>query len=410
MESGGEHYVQKQFKEKKMKKLMVIIASLAMITSSAYAADWNFYGSARMSTFINDVDANVAGTEDTTNIAFAQQGNSRLGANVKVNDELTGRFEFGIADGGVSKRLIYGEWDFGGGKFLVGRTYSPLNMFYSNQVYGSDNDLLNYGGVYAGRQDMLRLTFGNFKIALIAPDSAGIVVGEVDGAATVSALGVVVPAVPAVAATATTAAVAAVPAVPASAFLAPNLETDDFTAIEQVLPKIEASYKLTFDNMHVNFQGGYNTYELSNGAGTTVDVDSYVLALGAGIKFGAAYLQGNIWMGQNVGPYGLYNAPADDPAIGANGVSLVDNDALGYLVVAGYKVNDMFSLEVGYAHAEAELDVAGSTEDEVDSYYVQTTVSLAPGVFFVPEIGYIDNVEAGTTETLYYGMKWQINF
>lgn len=387
-----------------MKKLMVIIASLAMITSSAYAADWNFYGSARMSTFINDVDANTAGTEDTTNITFAQQGNSRFGASVKVSDELTGGFEYGT---GVNMRKLYGEWNFGGGKFLVGQTYSPLNMFYSNQVYGSDNDLLNYGGVYAGRQGMLQLTFGSFKIALISPDSAGIVVGEVDGAATVSALGVMVPAVPAVVGPP---AVAAVPAVPASAFLAPNLETDDFTVIEQVLPKIEASYKLTMDNMHVKFQGGYNTYELSNSAGTTVDVDSYVLALGAGINVGAAYLQGNIWMGQNVGPYGLYNAPADDPAIAADGVSLVDNDALGYLVVAGYKVNDMLSLEAGYAHAEAELDVSASTEDEVDSYYVQSTVALAPGVFFVPEIGYIDNVEDGTAETLYYGMKWQINF
>ena len=342
-----------------MKKLMVIIASLAMIASSAYAADWNFYGSARMSTFINDVDANVVGTDDTTNIAFAQQGNSRIGANVKVSDELTGRFEYGT---GVNMRILYGEWNFGGGKFLVGQTYSPLNMFYSNQVYGSDNDLLNYGGVYAGRQGMLQLTFGDFKIALVSPDSAAV------GA---------------------------------------------YTVVEQVLPKIEASYKLKMDNMHVALAGGYNSYELSDSAATgatTLDVDSYIPALGAGINFGAAYLQGNVWLGQNVGPYGLYNAPADDPTIGANGVSLVDNDGLGYLVVAGYKVNDMFSLEVGYAHAEAELDVAGSTEDEVDSYYVQTTVSLAPGVFFVPEIGYIDNVEAGTTETLYYGMKWQINF
>ena len=362
-----------------MKKLMVIFAALAMLTSSAYAADWNFYGSARVATFYTEVDPNTAGVNDTTNIGHDLQGNARIGANVKVSDELTARFEYGT---GVNVRILYGEWNFGAGKLLVGQTYSPLNMFYSNQVYGSDNDLLNYGGVYGGRQPMVQLKFGNFKIAAVKPQSAAVVVGLVDGAQTANAI---------------TGAVSG------------NLETDDWAVGEQVMPKIEASYRLNMDNFHVAVQGGYNTYEIVNGL-NTIDVDSYIGALGAGAKFGSIYINGNIWIGQNVGPYGLYNAPADDPAISANGLSLDDNDAYGYLLVAGYKLNDMFNFEVGYAQAQAEVDVTAAAEDEVKSYYIQSTITMAPGVFFIPEIGAIDNVEPGTTDTLYYGIKWQINF
>jgi hypothetical protein len=37
-------------------------------------------------------------------------------------------------------------------------------------------------------------------------------------------------------------------------------------------------------------------------------------------------------------------------------------------------------------------------------------VTLAPNVFFVPEIGRFDGVEATDTKATYYGIKWQINF
>ena len=53
-----------------------MIAALAMITGSAYAADWNFYGSTRLhTTFV-----------DGGNYTQALQGNSRIGARVKATD------------------------------------------------------------------------------------------------------------------------------------------------------------------------------------------------------------------------------------------------------------------------------------------------------------------------------------
>jgi hypothetical protein len=85
---------------------------------------------------------------------------------------------------------------------------------------------------------------------------------------------------------------------------------------------------------------------------------------------------------------------------------------LGYAIAAGFKANDMFAFEAGYGYVEVE-EMGGALEDnEVQSYYVQSTITLAPGVFITPEIGMLDGKEdgAGNFETMYYGAKWQINF
>ncbi len=338
-----------------------IAAMAALFTMSASAADWNFYGSARVETFITDTDNK--GTPDTKNFSQSLQTNSRIGANVKVNDELVGRFEYGASGGNANIRHLYGEWNFGAGNFLVGQTDTPLNMAFSNQVYGSDDNLEPYGQVDAGRRSMLRLSFGNFQIAAIRPDT--------------------------------------------TAFAAAG------TTPEVKMPKIEASYRLDLDNAFLQFQGGYQTYELTDATTfITHDVNSYILAVGGQVTFGAVYLGGDLWVGQNTGAYGFNCAADTDPAV--SGTTLTDNDSLGYVIVAGMKINDTFSFEAGYGYAEGELDQSGSNKDDLASYYIQSTVTLANGVFFVPEIGVVDNKKdnAGNdqSEIVYYGIKWQINF
>ncbi|MEE4364389.1 MAG: hypothetical protein V2J08_10665 [Desulfotignum sp.] len=326
-----------------MKKLMVLVAALALVAGSAMtaaAADWNFYGSSRVSTFYEDYDL-----ADVTNYEQALQGNARIGANVKVSDELTGRFEYGT---GVNVRILWGEWDFGGGQLGIGQHYSPLNMFYSNQVFGADTDLLAYGGVYGGREAMIQLSFGDFQIAAINPSA------------------------------------------PAGA------ETD--------FPAIEVSYDLKMDAFSLALAGGYQTYDLG-----ATDIDSWVVALGGKVNLGAGYVGGNVYAGQNAGD--LMWIDTGNPAYGdGKGTAAADVDNMGFIIAAGFKANDMFAFEAGYGYAEVELDVSGSKADEVQSYYVQSTITLAPGVFITPEIGVIDYDEAGQEELMYYGAKWQINF
>ncbi|MCG8567507.1 MAG: hypothetical protein MI747_20740, partial [Desulfobacterales bacterium] len=89
--------------------------------------------------------------------------------------------------------------------------------------------------------------------------------------------------------------------------------------------------------------------------------------------------------------------------------AVIDVDAMGYALVAGYTINDMISLEAGVGYAEMEEDVDNSKEDDVVSYYIQAPLTLAPGVVIVPEIGVVD-YKQDQEDITYYGAKWQINF
>lgn len=340
--------------------LILPLAQIALFDPcSSHAADWNFYGSARVQTFILDEDYGDMGLANTKNYDQYLQGNSRIGARVTVSDRLTGRFEYGT---GVNLRILYGEWDFGPGTLLVGQTYSPLNMIYSSQVWWDDTSLLDFGGLYSGRNPMIRLKFGDFQIALLQPATPGI-----------SAL----------------------------------------TSTEANLPKIEAKYRFSGTHGFLEIAGGYNSYEIINGS-TSYDIDSYIVALGGSLTFGWIFLKASAWKGRNTGSYQIMNMPMDLPAIDLGTHTVNDNDAYAYILVAGVKVNETVAVEAGYGYTEAELDVVNSQEEGITSLYFQTRLTLAPGVSVVPEIGLIDweknaaGVDQG--ETLYYGAKWQIDF
>ena len=117
-----------------MKKLVIIIATIAVLFSSAHAADWNFYGSARVSTFYENVE--VSGS-DTNNFDMGLQGNSRIGARIKVSDELSGRFEYGASDGNVNLRYLYGIWNFGAGS--ISWRFDPICFYKTKDGKIHDN-------------------------------------------------------------------------------------------------------------------------------------------------------------------------------------------------------------------------------------------------------------------------------
>lgn len=346
---------------KRIISVAVLAAGIAL-ASNAMASEWNFYGSARIQTFWSDVDD---GSDSETNFSESLQGNSRIGAKVKVSDELVGRFEYGASGGNANIRHLYGEWDFGGGKLLVGQTDTLVKFSLSNQVYGDDEAMDHYGHVNAAsRQPMIRLTFGNFQIAAISP---------YDGH---------------------------------------DLDNDKNTDDEKfVMPKLEAKYKLSMDNFTIEAAAGYQTYEVTLGT-NEYDVDSYVLAIGGKVNLGPAYIGADGYWGQNVGPYGLKIKADADPAL--SGGKLEDNDAYGLMGLVGYKVNDTLALEAGIGYVSAELDINGSQEDDAMAYYLQAAITLAKGVSIVPEIGVLDylddNKGVDQGDVFYYGMKWQINF
>ncbi|RJP75950.1 MAG: hypothetical protein C4522_19640 [Desulfobacteraceae bacterium] len=350
-----------------MKKLFILFSVFALVAgfaASATAADWNFYGSARMKTF-HDIDDKVnAGTlDDDGNTTWNLQGNARLGATVK-NGDVGGGFEYGS---GPNLRKLYGTYQFGNNEVLVGQTYTPVsNYFYSNQVWGDDNDLLGTGQAYAGRIPMIQFTLNKMvKIALVRPSSTDLGTGG---------------------------------------------------DVDVILPKLEVSYNMSKEKFFMDAFAGVQTFtveELGVGGSEDVTVTSYVVGVGGGVNLGKAYVNAALNYAMNGGDYGLVSQGDNSAAYDAITNDIKDNATFGGLLVAGIKASDKVTVELGVGYDTNDLD--GSAEkDETICYYVNTTYSFADGVFIVPEIGYFDymddNTGADEGNKLYFGAKTQINF
>ncbi|MCA1793008.1 MAG: porin [Desulfobacteraceae bacterium] len=366
-----------------MKKLMVVAAALVFMAGPAMAADWNFYGSARVSTFYTDFEQNpFKGGVDSEEYEQNLHGNARIGANITVNDELTGRFEYGAQGGDVNARILWGEWNFGAGSLGVGKHYTPLLFPYSNQVYNiagfnkGDINMSAFGMLYGSRKNMVRLTFGDFEIAAVEPKNV----------------------------------------YTNQTFLQNNYGW----STETKFPSIQAKYGIDGNKWHLRFAGGYQTFDIKAN-NKDYEVDSWIVGIGGRLDVGAAYFKGNVWGGQNVGTMAdilVNNAISSGPpnldgdgwgyAV-FDGTQVIDKDALAALIVAGYKIREGLYLEAGYGYVETELDTPGAVTDDADSFYIQSTIFLAPGVFLTPEIGMHD-LNQNNAKVNYYGIKWQINF
>jgi hypothetical protein len=368
-----------------MKKLIVILAVIAMVgafTATTMAAEWNLYGSARMATFWVSDDPGGVGSSSSDNLNWDLQGNSRIGANVKFNDSIAGRFEYGS---GPNLRLLYGTYNFDGGQILIGQQYAPSTSFYSDSVYDGDGDLLGVGQFYIGRVPMIQLSMAGFKVALIKPSTFTSIVAPIYD-----------------------------PVAMTYSYLPSGRVTTD---TEVKLPKIEVSYAYKTDQFFVDVFAGYQTFDQKFDDGVDVcfddSVDSWVAGIGGGVNFGAMYLKAGVHISQNQGQYGAYNPVGMFDEAVYDGAKMVDNDGFGYLVVLGFKASDSVNIEAGYGSETNELDGAYH-EDETIQYYANLTYTITPGFFVVPEIGMIDRKndvmgdDAG--DITYGGIKWQINF
>jgi len=340
-----------------MKKLLVLFTAIALIGAFALpaaAADWGFYGSSRMTTFYTSQDEDAG---DDAGLTWAQQGNSRIGANVKGGD-ITGRFEYGT---GVNTRLLYADWNYGGGTLRIGQAYSPVNIFISNQVYGSDSDMLDVGGIYGGRQQLIQLSTAGITVAAITP------------------------------------------------------ATDDLATggdVDTQLPKIEAHWGTSFGPGNLDVVFGYNAYKIE-AAAADYDVNSYVLGVAGGANFGAGYVKANVYTGTNTGQYGLWQQGADDAVI--SGTDVEDCSTLGFLVIGGFKASETMALELGVGQVSHTVDITGMDDpDATMAYYAQAVITLADGFIIVPEVGSYNylksNTDADEGTMTYFGAKWQMNF
>jgi len=382
-----------------MKKFTIIIAALALVcfAAPAMAVDWNFYGNARMGTYYTSNDqADVK----TTDLQWDLQSNSRIGATIKA-ENISGRFEFGINESSVSSRRIFGVWNFGSGTLKVGKDYTPVSQFISGQVFDGDLGLLGIGTQYGSRKGQIAFGFGNFEVALITPES-GLLAGMTSS---VSVL---------ISGTTSGATV--------------SISGAGNGVVQDVIPKIEAKWGMSYDAWNFNLMGGFNYFsikDVTNTAATSTNknftVSSYTIGGDVGFNFGPGYVKGALSYGQNIGNAGWGIPSASGGTSGQGGLAAWDGDddtndvdTLQAALVGGLKVSDMLSFEGGFGYRYDNTDGGGTRNTAPWAAYVQSVIALAPGVYVIPEVGYYDydNNAAGKSQgsLFYLGGKWQINF
>jgi hypothetical protein len=375
-----------------MKKLIVIIAVIAMVgafTATSMAAEWNFYGSSRMSTVYYDKSKEAVGGGalfDDQDMTWTNQSNTRIGAKVKASDAISGRFELAVFSGGTNTRLMYGEYNFGSGSLLVGQDYTPVDNILSSsigalayQITGfaapqdGEGDALTIGSFYESRQPQIKLKFGDLELAFIrmstnAPEGAGAAI---------------------------------------------------YTDTDTTLPKVEVAYKFKTDMFYLKPYGGYNAVDFSNPlTDDSETVTSYVYGVAGKVNFGPLWVAANVYGSQNSGNFGTLNRRLADNAVMSATGNVEDSTTFGGQVIAGFKMSDMFGFEAGYSADSNEVDVTGGTaKNKPSHWYVNATLTLAPGVYIIPEVGYFDfgdlELPGGDTDqgdATYYGVEWKINF
>lgn len=374
-----------------MKKLIAIFAVL-LFAAPAMAADWSFYGSARVATWYVDQDygdSTVNGQDDDQATQWYQQGNSRLGARVKA-DKVHGQVELALGQGGdggdtaVTTRRMYGTWKFSDNAFLkIGKDYSPVTDFISNQWYDGDADLLGNGNFYGRRPVGLTLGFGNFELAALATSygtTTGTSAGGVNGAT--------------------------------------GGDADSY------FPRFEAGYMLKLGSGYIKPFAGFQYYTLENTSTSNytddLDIWSYVVGLSTSWNIGAISLGGQVSYGMNQGSVTGWatggNARSSSQAYLDGGDDTADVYTLQAMFVPALKFSDTLRFETGIGFRSDNADGAPgfSQKDEMWVAYLQAMITLAPGVFLCPEVGYydyMDDVAGNDQGNLWYvGAKWQIDF
>jgi hypothetical protein len=364
--------------------LLIAAAYIAVsVMPAAAASDVSFYGQSWFATWWDKTDGTSNGTTfDDTAMTWQTDGAqvSRFGARFK-DGPMSGLVEIGLGNGaGIRTRHIYGEYDFGGFKLLVGQTYAKS---FLPTLYGARGGQGTYRGEASigTRTPMIRARF-----------NAG------PGELAISAL---------------TPTVTTYPAGFAAAFV------ED---IDSTMPRLEIAYDVKFGNFRLNLVGTHQSYEVVDTA-TNVgyDVTSYAVMGKLQAAFGPLSLSAGMYSGQNLKEFGMGGLPATATSTW-NGTQILDTDQFGWALGAKFKVNDMFAVAAGYGETDLSQPsgVAGVTdaEDTMKGYHLSAFVTVAKNFDINFEYGVKDwediraagGLPVDEGKDKYWGMEWILKF
>ena len=347
----------------------VLCATCCASVLQASAVDWEFYGIAKVKTFYEfnqaaDGKTFADGDDQDADFDMGLQANSRVGAKVKVNDSLSGVAELGISDSSVTTRHLYGTWKYDGGAFTIGQTRTPIGRQDSLRVWGDDAGLQAFGEPYLGRRPLLQLETHGFKLALVKPHSITNIYAN----------------------------------------------TNATSEVDNLLPRVEASYQQTMGIASIDVFGGFHTYEISSAA-ENFDVQSGLAGAGFWIKPDPAYVRAIGYYSRNARQFGQYLSPQPATFGSAKIVNdeVVNNDLFAGAVFGGYKFSEKISAEIGYGYTQSEDDADDAETVKWQCYYAQVDYKIAKGISVTPEFGIMEDIDSNKSTT-YVGARWQASF
>jgi hypothetical protein len=375
-----------------MKKCLILIIAVAFMAVSGPAmakSDVSFYGQSWFATWWDKTDATNNGTAfSDTDSQWITDGAavSRFGARFK-DGPMAGGIEIGLREGrengyaSTRTRQVWGEYDFGSFKLLVGQTYEKAFMPFLMGARGGQGTYRGEGGI-GTRAPMIRARFnvgpGELVVAAIDPNtSRGTSAGFYAG-----------------------------------------------SEIDTGIPKLEIAYDAKVSNFRIQLCYSYQTYDqVQVSTNKDWDITSYALIGKVTATFGPLTIAGGMYTGENLREYGMGGTKgAYASQFDAANLRVIDNEQMGWALGAKFQVNSMFAVSAGYGEISQEQDAvaAGATAEEDDDkgYHISAFVNVAKNFDINFEYGVKDfedarpagGVAVDQGKAKYWGAEWILKF
>jgi predicted porin len=360
-----------------MKKFFIILAATALIFAftlpAAAQSEFTLYGSVHMDTMVTDTDFNVVGTRDTSPLTWDLSiGNwSSFGANIRVDDKLSGIIEWRSPPGGyladdLNQSAWTGTYNMGFATLRLGRWWMP--SFNPPPAWMVDS----VGNAIVSVQEP-RIALEGMKLGPVMFQITAAQAGEAGIGAWVT---------------------------------------------EQTMPKLEARADMSFGPITFALLGGYYSYDIYSNATTTAiarDVDSNFWGAIGTFTTGPFFFRASWVSIKNPvhygGPPGALGAI--QAAFDANN-NIIDADRDLWQAYITYTLNPMISFNLCYGESKYEQSIGGfNNEDDQSGWFFTVPINITKNFTVRLEYSQLDNedflvnnVRTNESDVTKYGARW----
>lgn len=379
-----------------MKKRIIsasIIAAALGLSVPAMALDVTPYGAIRVGTWwTSSTYYNGQNALHDADFTLDLQGDSLVGMRVKEGD-FSGVAEMGAYNpknraGGVELRMLFGEWDFGGGKVRVGYAPSPY-VFRSEQTYDSDGGFNGYGSLWDGRYAQIKASLNNGLYLTLKKQSTSNTGGTSNFTTNTG------------------------PAWQNTPF---NLTATQYAATntnyDTYLPQTTVGYEGKAGILKYGGGLAFNFYKVTQTTSDVVtskdEIYSYLGFAHGTVDLAPVELKFNLYTGQNVGNL-MANSGA---ATGSYYFNRHNAYTYGGWAQVGYALNNKIKMFTGASYESN--DTKESKVDDRMAAFANLQYAVSKNFKVVPEITYLNDLRSrtGAKEPQIYaaGVKWEMTF